>query len=87
MKKGLYRFVLPHLGECARTHLRAGDGAPFLERSVYEALQFQPAFDALPTHDEYRIGHPVSNSSARRYEQFWFERGDGSGDTDVRRAG
>jgi len=53
MKRGLFRLKLPGLGECARTHLHAGDAAPYLDRSAYEVLGFDPPFDALPTEEEY----------------------------------
>jgi len=71
MKKGLYRFVLPDVGECARTHLLAGDGAPFLERSVYEALHFQPPFDTLPTRDEYKARHRARRYPVKPFERIW----------------
>ena len=54
MKRGIYRFSKPGNVEFARVHLSAGDAAPFLDRSMYEALQFLPAFEALPTESEYR---------------------------------
>lgn len=57
MKRGLYRTVDDYLGECARMHWRAGDGAPFLARTIYEALGCQPRFEALPTRDEYKGTH------------------------------
>jgi hypothetical protein len=45
---GQYRTTLDGIGECAIVHRDAGDGAPFLPRDIYEALQFLPTFDALP---------------------------------------
>ncbi|EIZ80317.1 hypothetical protein WSK_1110 [Novosphingobium sp. Rr 2-17] len=47
-RKGLYRTVLPGLGECARVDMSAGDAAPYLERDMYVLLGFQPGFDDLP---------------------------------------
>lgn len=57
MKKGLYRTFEPDLGECARTHWSSGEGFPYLPREIYEAAQFQPSFDALPTKEAYEQGH------------------------------
>ena len=45
---GLYRTVLPGIGECARVDMRAGDAAPYLERAMYELLDFKPSFEYLP---------------------------------------
>lgn len=47
-RKGLFRTVLPGLGECARVDMSAGDAAPFLEREMYTLLGFEPHFDLLP---------------------------------------
>jgi hypothetical protein len=47
-KLGLYRIHVDGIGECAVVHRDAGDGAPFLQRDLYEALHFSPPFDALP---------------------------------------
>jgi hypothetical protein len=47
-RKGLFRTVLPGIGECARVDMRAGDAAPYLEREMYVMLGFQPAFENLP---------------------------------------
>lgn|GEM_PF-3460511 len=52
-RRGLYRTVDPVLGECARTDRRSGDGYPFLTRSLYDMLGFEPAFDLLPTQQEF----------------------------------
>lgn len=59
LKLGLYRTIDPIVGECARTHWRAGDGHPYLTREVYEAAQFQPPFDTLPVQDDYERQHPT----------------------------
>ena len=55
MKQGLYRTVDPMLGDCARVHWLAGDGAPYLKREIYEVVQFQPLFESLPTKEEYDL--------------------------------
>jgi hypothetical protein len=47
VKIGLYRTVLPGIGECARVDMRAGDAAPYLDRDMYESLGFEPPFDSL----------------------------------------
>lgn len=47
-RKGIFRTTLPALGECARVAMSAGDAAPFLEREMYEMLNFQPPFEELP---------------------------------------
>ena len=51
MRKGLFRTILPGLGECARVDMSAGDAAPYLERDMYVLLGFQPRFDDLPEQD------------------------------------
>jgi hypothetical protein len=48
LRKGLFRTVIPGIGECARVDMRAGDAAPYLEREMYVLLGFQPAYEALP---------------------------------------
>lgn len=48
MRKGLFRTTLPVLGECARVDMSAGDAAPYLEKSMYEMLGFEPRFETLP---------------------------------------
>ena len=53
-RKGLFRTVLPGLGECARVDMSAGDAAPFLELDMYTLLGFQPDFDELPRQDAVR---------------------------------
>ena len=60
-KKGLFRTNEPGVGECAYTHRSAGEGFPFLPRDIYEALQFQPSFDALPTKEAYEQHHRASS--------------------------
>ena len=51
VRKGLFRTVLPGIGECARVDMRAGDAAPYLEREMYVLLGFKPAFEMLPRKD------------------------------------
>ncbi|WP_236710619.1 hypothetical protein [Novosphingobium barchaimii] len=51
VRKGLFRTILPGLGECARVDMSAGDAAPYLEREMYVLLGFQPSFDQLPEKD------------------------------------
>ncbi|MCB2075100.1 MAG: hypothetical protein KDE49_15515 [Novosphingobium sp.] len=58
MNKGLYRTSMPHFGECARVTDEAGDAAPFLSREMYELLNFEPKFDALPARTEFQTSHP-----------------------------
>ena len=45
---GCYRIVGCDGAECAIVHRDAGDAAPYLPRAIYEAMRFQPQFDALP---------------------------------------
>lgn len=45
---GLYRTSLPGMGECARVDMRAGDAAPYLERTMYVLLGFEPSYESLP---------------------------------------
>lgn len=68
MKTGLYRITDPFLGECIRLRWEAGDAGPFLARDIYEALDYEPGFDQLPskeaflgTHSEtlWRYGSPL----------------------------
>ena len=73
MKKGLYRISLKGLGECARVHFSAGDAAPFLDRSSYEILDFEPAFDALPTKHQYRHSNGTLHIPKDRCEEIWAE--------------
>ena len=54
MRRGLYRFDDPILGEAARVHKSAGDAGPYLSRYLYELLEFEPQYDALPTQMEHR---------------------------------
>jgi hypothetical protein len=56
VRKGLFRTVVPGIGECARVDMRAGDAAPYLDREMYAMLGFQPAYDALPCKDDARAG-------------------------------
>lgn len=58
-KRGLYRFRDQRLGQCARVSYSAGDAAPILEEELYEALNFQPSFAALPTREEYDQHRPA----------------------------
>ncbi len=48
MKLGMYRVNDPFLGECAKVKWYAGDGAPYLQRELYDLLRFEPKFDMLP---------------------------------------
>ena len=52
VRRGLYRFDDPILGEAARVHKSAGDAGPFLSRYLYELLEFEPEFEDLPTQEE-----------------------------------
>ena len=61
-RRGIYRVRLPGLGECARVDHSAGDAFPYLERSMYDALGFWPAFDKLP---------PQSDADRRRHKPLW----------------
>jgi hypothetical protein len=61
---GQYRTTLDGIGECAIVHRDAGDGAPFLPRDIYEALDFLPTFDALPlVEDHAQLGLPVGHGT------------------------
>ncbi|WP_156842400.1 hypothetical protein [Novosphingobium aquimarinum] len=51
VRKGIFRTELPGIGQCARVDMRAGDAAPYLEKSMYELLGFQPPFETLPTRE------------------------------------
>ena len=64
VKRGLYRMSDPILGEAARVHKSAGDAAPYLSRYLYELLDFEPAFDSLPTLREYK--RPARTPAAKR---------------------
>ena len=57
MKRGLYRVIDPVRGELARVDWLAGDGAPWLPRSIYESAGFEPPFHQLPTEGEFRRRH------------------------------
>jgi hypothetical protein len=57
VKQGMYRTRDPFLGECARVHWWVGDGAPYLQREVYQTVKFNPVFDELPTEEEYLRRH------------------------------
>jgi hypothetical protein len=48
MKRGLYRD-----GENAYVDWGATEGRPFLTRDTYTANGYEPAFDDLPTEEEY----------------------------------
>lgn len=71
VRKGLYRVKLRGLGDCARTSYSAGDAAPFLDRETYEALEFQPPFDMLPSKSEYEERVPYHRHVAGRCEAIW----------------
>jgi hypothetical protein len=51
VRKGIFRTDLPGIGECARVDMRAGDAAPYLEKSMYKQLGFQPPFETLPARE------------------------------------
>ena len=51
VRKGIFRTELPGIGECARVDMRAGDAAPYLEKSRYEQLGFRPPFEMLPARE------------------------------------
>ena len=53
MKRGMYKLILPDLGEVARVHWATGDAAPYLSRTIYAASGFRPDFDALPDRETY----------------------------------
>ncbi len=73
MKKGLFRLSLRGLGEVARVHPGAGDAGPYLDRDAYELLNFDPAFDTLPSRDEYRKTAPPKHWMKSRSEDYWSE--------------
>jgi len=65
VRRGLYRFDDPILGEAARVHKSAGDAGPYLSRYLYELLEFEPQYDSLPTRDEHkRRRHAVRPAAA-----------------------
>jgi len=51
MKVGVCRVKDPFLGDCAKVKWFAGDGAPYLQRDIYEQLRFEPRFEDLPEED------------------------------------
>ena len=53
MRKGLFRTEIPGIGECARVDMSAGDAAPYLGRSFYELLRFEPSFEDLPMREHF----------------------------------
>lgn len=60
MITGLYRTHDRLLGPCVRVGWSAGDAAPVLKREIYEALGGAPAYDQLPSREDYRDrGHPI----------------------------
>lgn len=67
-RRGLYRFTSSDLRDYARTHLLAGDGSPFLDRENYDALGFTPAFDSLPTREEYFKADRSERYALRRWD-------------------
>lgn len=69
-RRGLFRFDVPEIGSVARTHLSAGDAAPFLEQSTYEALGFQPPFATLPTREEYLVA-AGGRGEHHRFDAIW----------------
>lgn len=56
---GRYRIVGHDGIECAIVHRSAGDAAPYLPRIIYEAMGFQPRFDALPFIDSKNVPRPL----------------------------
>lgn len=48
MKVGVCRVKDPFLGDCAKVRWFAGDGAPYLQRDIYEQLRLEPRFEDLP---------------------------------------
>jgi hypothetical protein len=70
-RRGLYRCIIPGLGECARTHAAAGDASPFLDRQTYEALSFEPPFASLPTREEYFDSDPELRFPIRACDRMW----------------
>ena len=74
-RRGLYRFSLPDVGECARTHALAGDASPFLDRSTYEALLFDPPFEKLPTREAYLAADQTQRYPIRKCDLLWSEAG------------
>jgi hypothetical protein len=62
VRKGLFRTIVPGIGECARVDMRAGDAAPYLDRDMYVLLGFEPAYDSLPHHDA-ALPHPIRQSA------------------------
>ncbi|MDE2619042.1 MAG: hypothetical protein KGL54_02645 [Sphingomonadales bacterium] len=60
MIKGLYRTHDRLLGACVRVGWSAGDAAPMLKREIYEALEGAPAYDELPSREDYcDRGNPI----------------------------
>lgn len=53
MIRGLCKVHDPWLGTGVRVDEAAGDASPFLTRELYEMLQGQPAFEALPQQSQY----------------------------------
>ena len=53
MITGLYRTHDRLLGACVRVGWSAGDAAPVLKREIYEALGGTPAYDQLPSREDY----------------------------------
>lgn len=51
MKVGVCRVKDPFLGDCAKVRWLAGDGAPYLQRDIYEQLRFEPRFEDLPEEE------------------------------------
>jgi hypothetical protein len=58
-KLGRYRVLTLDGNEYAVVHRDAGDGAPYLPRTLYEALHFTPSYDALPLVENDLEFHPL----------------------------
>jgi len=52
-RRGFFRAEVAGIGECARVSAAAGDAGPYLEREMYELLQFNPPFERLPSREEF----------------------------------
>jgi hypothetical protein len=72
-RRGLYRFTSHERLELARTHALAGDASPFLDRETYEALGFEPHYDALPTREHYLGTDRTSRYALRPCDLTWHE--------------
>lgn len=69
--KGLYRLELEGLGECARMLPSAGDAYPFIDRTMYEMLGFEPAYETLPSKADFLARQRQRPIAETRCERFW----------------